>query len=541
MADSQNINDDIIELTELIEKGDTAAPADSETVSEAALKAQEDATGTALESLNDASTTSPEGDIDSLLAQMDAGDKNETMAQPTSQTEISTETLTADATGHLVDPHEKLDMSGMAKVDNLLSSLQIPLTPPAGDSSRSNADAAPQHAAPPPLANIPFDIDSLLNPVANVSAFLEDTNPQAEEEPEVERPAPSSDSVSGPGESAAGAQPPEKTQTEVHDLSAELDDILAAAGNPDLSEDPTPQRPPEQEETPSVAVEEHSASQPPTETPADNAPARTQEDLPVTELASLDEKSFRDEESFSSDDSPPSADEAAAEHTLPLEKSPAPSQVPAEAIPEVIQDAEQCATETVVQEAAVIETPPEETREPSSLLADRLQEIENRLAALEKGLREIEAQESSSFLADRLQEVENRLLAQEKNLTEIAGASSLEDFEQRLASLESATIPIKEESPALVKENAQALHAYMELAARMDGIETRLSAIAEFAARVDNMETRLNAIAELATRVDDMETRLNGITEQFETRVEKAAAAAAAKLLREEIARLLAS
>jgi predicted nucleic acid-binding Zn-ribbon protein len=477
---------------------------------------------------------------------MDAGDKSETAAQPASQAEISAEALTTDATGHLVDPHEKLDMSGMEEVDNLLSSLQIPLSPlPADDPLRGNADAA-QNVAPPPPADFPFDIDSLLTPVAKANAFLKDTNPQAEEEPEeepkVEPPAPPSEQSPGPDGSAADAQPPEKTQTEVRELSAELDDILAAAGDPDLPEEPTPQRPSEQEEASSVAVEEHPASQPPDNAPADNPPARTREAWPVAELTGLAEKSFGVEKSFSPDDSLPSADEAAEELALPVEESPDLSREPAELMPEVIQDAERRATEADAPEATTIAAPPEKTGESSSFLADRLQDAENRLATLEKNLREIEAREQPSLLTEHLQDVENRLAALEKGLAEIAGANSLEDFEQRLTALESASpTPAKEECPALVKENAQALHAYMELAARMDGIESRLGDVAKLAARADDMKNRLNAIVELAERVDDMETRLNAITGQFETRVEKAAAAAAAKLLREEIAKLLAS
>jgi hypothetical protein len=505
MADPQNTTEDIIELTELIEKGDKSVPADSETVNKAAMKAKEEATGTALESLNDASAASPEGDIDSLLAQMDAGDKNETMAQPASQTEISTDVLTTDATGHLVDPHEKLDMSGMEEVDNLLSSLQIPLTPPqTEDTSREDAVSA-QEAAPPPADNAPFDLDSLLSPVNGMNSPLEGVDSLIWEEPGGEPPAPPLDSPPYPPAPAADTKTPEKTQTEVRDLSAELDDILAAADEPDLPEESSPQPPPEKKETPSEAVEELPASRP------------SQEIQPAEELSGPDEKLLRS-------DSLPSGGDATAKHALPVEKKPVPSQDPTECMPEAIQDTEQDTTEAVAPEAAMTETPTEEVRESPSLSADRLPEIENRMDALEKSLAEITAQESPSRLADRLLEVEHRLDALERGLPEVAGASDLEALEQRLTALESATIPLKEERPAPVEENAQALHAYMELAARLDGTETRL-----------------NALAELAARVDDMETRLSSVTEQFETRVEKAAAAAAAKLLREEIAGLLAS
>ncbi|MDR2056319.1 MAG: hypothetical protein LBQ10_10705 [Desulfovibrio sp.] len=534
MADPQNTNEDIIELTELIEKGDNATPAD--TVNNAAPHAKEEATGTALESLNDASTISPGGDIDSLLAQLDAGDNNETVTQPADQAEIS-----ADETGHIVDPHEKLDMSGMEEVDNLLSSLQIPLTPAqAGVPPQENAAAA-QRAAPSSPADTPFDIDSLLHPdpVAAMDTFLEDAYPQVEENSGVEpaEPAPPRD------ESAAGAQTQEKTPAEVREISAELDDILAAAGEPDLPEEPSPQQPREEEdaslaaapEAPPVEALSEEAQESPS-SPADRlveppaqpaepahswdesaAGAQTQEKTPteVREIsAELDDiLAAADGSDLPEEPSPQQPREKEEASLAAAEEHPAsrpPAEAPVDSSPAPIQDAQPAEVKAAAQEASPVEAPPEE------------------------------AQESPSPLADRLQEVEHRLTALEKNMLETAETGSLlKTLEQRLDALESA-LPRKE-SPAPAGENAQALHAYMELAARLDGIETRVNAVAELATRADRMEIRLNAVAELATRVDDLEARLNAVAEQFESRVEKAAAAAAAKLLREEIARLLAS
>ncbi|MDR2745538.1 MAG: hypothetical protein LBB66_10165, partial [Desulfovibrio sp.] len=406
-----------------------------------------------------------------------------------------------------------------------------PLPAEEDDSPRENAAAA-QNAAPPPPADIPFDLDSLLNPGADVSAFLEDTDTRDEEEPKIEPPAPPPGPGSSSTGSAADARLPENKQTAPRELSAELDDILAAAGEPDLPEDLSPQQLPEKEEAPPAEAEELPESQPPAEAPAGDSPARTQEVQPAVEFAGPVEKSL------DSDGWPP-ADDAVAERALPVEKNSALFPAPAECMPETIQEARQDPTEAVAPETAMTETLPEGTSTPLS--ADRLLEAENRLDALEKSLAEIAAPESLSRLADRLLEAENRLDALEKNLAEIARASDLEAFEQRLTALESAAPAPKEERPAPVEEKIQAMHAYMELAARLDGTETRLNAAAELTTRVNRIELRLNAFAELATRVDDMETRLNAVTEQFETRVEKAAAAAAAKLLREEIAKLLAS
>ena len=390
MAEPQNTNEDIIALTELIEKGDSATFTGSETVNTAVPEMRENAAGTAPESLNDASAPSPEGDIDFLLAQMDAGDKNETTAESANQAKIPADPPTAGGPGHIVDPHEKLDMSGMEEVDNLLSSLQIPLTPIAAEaeeaagepSSSGQADASPrENAAPPSPDDIPFDINSLLNPAAGTSAFFTDTGSQGEEETWIEPPTSPSGSAPSPTGSAADAQVPEKTQTEVRELSAELDDILAAAGCPDLPEGDSPQQPPEKEEALSAAVEELPASQPPVKALEDDSPARTQETQPAAEPAGPDENLFR------SDGLPP-PDDAVAEHALPVEKNPAPSQAPAEDMPET----ERNATEAVAPEAAMTETLPEEAQEPPSFPAERLLEAENRLDALEKSLTEIAAQ-----------------------------------------------------------------------------------------------------------------------------------------------------
>lgn len=140
--------EEIIDLTELIERGDTAPAPD--------LDAH-------IQSLN----AQPEGEdaeIEALLAQMDANDGATVSQGPTASPEGP-----AAAPG-TVDPHEQLDMSDMGDIDNLLASLDIPPQPRDGAAAPT---AAPQSApAPAPAAPVPdldADLDALLNETATAA------------------------------------------------------------------------------------------------------------------------------------------------------------------------------------------------------------------------------------------------------------------------------------------------------------------------------------------------------------------------------------
>ncbi|MDR2573848.1 MAG: hypothetical protein LBC94_05840 [Desulfovibrio sp.] len=488
MADPQNVNEEIIDLTELIEKGDKAAAGDVTTGGKTAPKTEENPTGTALESLNEATTVSPEGDIEALLAQMDADGKDEAGAPA--------EPLVADDTGHVVDPHEKLDMSGMEEVDNLLSSLQIPLQPaPVEDTSQASAQDADAPGEPPtaPAAdNGVFDLDALLNPVATLN---EVTAPLPEAKPQSAPPA------------EAQAQAEEKSQSisEASEFSAELDDILAAAGEPELPEDMLQQLSPNSS---------HASAREP-DLPEDIP----QQPLPENENTLLEENPPEEEMPTS----PP------PEETQKQELSEPAEDLPAVPLPRVVGRLRVSPGPTERRPPAkplggprFMEVPPpgpaERQLPANTTPPDNASPAEKTLdlpgPALSANLASatgLTVMPDTDFpLAERLQKVEARLVALENNLAETGGAEALQTLERRLTALEAAipaASPIKEENSALAGESAQAMHAYMELAARLD----------------------------------EMEARLKAVTEHFETRVEKAAATAAAKLLREEIANLLVS
>ena len=73
----------------------------------------------------------------------------------------------------------------------------------------------------------------------------------------------------------------------------------------------------------------------------------------------------------------------------------------------------------------------------------------------------------------------------------------------------------------------------------MDAAEAAASAaqdMAELTERLEKLETQARSVS---ARLDALENRLDELTPAFNERIEKAAASAAARILREEISRLL--
>ena len=78
-----------------------------------------------------------------------------------------------------------------------------------------------------------------------------------------------------------------------------------------------------------------------------------------------------------------------------------------------------------------------------------------------------------------------------------------------------------------------------ELAGRVDAAEAAATAAqnaGELVERLEKLETQARSVS---VRLDALENRLDELTPAFNERIEKAAASAAARILREEIARLL--
>lgn len=159
-------DEEIIDLTELIEKGDVPA-ADKA----APAPRNEDEIQAHMQSLNDPDRADDE--IDALLAQMES--KDDEAAQnvvqdlaPSGEPEhafASAPSLGSSTAERMVDPHEELNMPGISEVDNLLNSLDIPPQP-----QEHASDGPPESAEPDSVDNA---VDQLLNAMAGVSPAKE--------------------------------------------------------------------------------------------------------------------------------------------------------------------------------------------------------------------------------------------------------------------------------------------------------------------------------------------------------------------------------
>ena len=209
-------DEEIIDLTELIEKGEAPAA-----VVPPAESVKEDIS-VHMQSLNDGQARQGDAEIDALLAQMEAGDEQPVPPPPAAR---------ADAPEHKVDPHEELDMSGMVEVDKLLDTLDIPPQP-----HERGPDAA-QDADPGDLDNA---VDDLLNAMSG-SAPRKPASESAQEpdvhdllaaaSPQPEEPNFADDldallaSAEAPAPAEASAPAPQARENP--DLTADLDSLLA--------------------------------------------------------------------------------------------------------------------------------------------------------------------------------------------------------------------------------------------------------------------------------------------------------------------------
>ena len=142
-------DEQIIDLTELIEKGEVPASDPSEqTRAHAAAEAaaEKEELQEHLRDLNDGAAKA-DAEIDDLLAQMDI--KADAQEDPA---DVALDfSAPSTQTDHHIDPNEQLNMPGMGEVDSLLNSLDIPPQP----SERDDEVASPESTDPA--------VDALLN------------------------------------------------------------------------------------------------------------------------------------------------------------------------------------------------------------------------------------------------------------------------------------------------------------------------------------------------------------------------------------------
>ena len=154
-------DDQIIDLTELIEKGEVPANDPSEQPQAAAapeVEADQEALNAHLRGLNDGSSAA-DAEIDDLLAQMDIKDEGQSdpndvaldFSAPSTQTD------------HPIDPNEQLLMPGMGDVDNLLNALDIPPQPAEREPEVAASASANQAASQATNQAADDAVDALLN------------------------------------------------------------------------------------------------------------------------------------------------------------------------------------------------------------------------------------------------------------------------------------------------------------------------------------------------------------------------------------------
>ena len=197
-------DEQIIDLTELIEKGEVPASDPSEqTRAHAAAEAaaEKEELQEHLRDLNDGAVKA-DAEIDDLLAQMDI--KADAQEDPA---DVALDfSAPSTQTDHHIDPNEQLNMPGMGDVDSLLDSLDIPPQP----SDREAETASPET---PDQA-----VDALLNdfnaPAASAAPAAAASATEVAAEPRVNLNAPDLDELLA----SVGAAPQSNPTSEIDDL-----------------------------------------------------------------------------------------------------------------------------------------------------------------------------------------------------------------------------------------------------------------------------------------------------------------------------------
>lgn len=605
-------DEEIIDLTELIEKGAAGAVPPPE-------KVKEEISSSHMQSLNDAPAQQDDAEIDALLAQMEANDDG-----PGAQ--LSPEQ--AAAPSHKVDPHEKLDMSGMGDVDKLLSTLDIPPQPRERDAeaaqkaSPMDLDSAvddllnsmngsapkPESVATPDVAdllaaasqpgeqNFADDLDALLASGPAVpattpapepeapAAVAPPSTPAADPAPDLtddldnlladldlkqDAPVSAPETETAPeatpkAEPQAQAAPQENTTGT--DIEMDLDALLAAI-SPDAD---MPESPAADADEPAAAQAplEAAVLEPELELPAETA-ATTVEAANAPDVPAVEEEAALEESPASGPEPEPDLDallqsavqeEPAPDATLDVadaadqDEAAITDEVPAveeaelpvpEANPEPAETGAQPEVEAelpVTPAEDLLLMPVEEKTAPADEQTDAppaeapaapqplspppaVPVAEPAPAADGVELAQLtELAEENSRLGERLQRCESelteakaRISALEKAVT--TPAASLEDL------LREGT-PLHDRFAALISSSVGQALKDMPAPAPDEALGERLHNLSLMGKSV-------------SARMDALESRLDTLEPRFNQQVEKAAAGAAARILREEIAKLV--
>lgn len=453
--------EEIIDLTELIERGDTASAPKSD-IDAPDLTAQ---------------TGGEDAEIEALLAQMDAGDSATSTQGPATPLDDPGPAPAAPAS---VDPNEQLDMSDMGDIDNILASLDIPPQP--RESTPTPPPTTPQ--APPttaPTADIAQDLDQAMD------ELLGGNVPQPPQSAPVTPAAPdilqdldqAMDELLGD----SAPQPPQTVSPAPADTPS-VDDLLAAATTPAA---PNPDPGPDLEADLDALLNDPTLAAP--NAAISPAPGASDVGADLTNLlTSLDAETTPAPE-------PVVPAEAALQSVMdrtdiPEQRPAAPAAAASPTPPDM------AAKESTLDATAPMNTAPEPTPTPEIAgdLGERLRQCEANLAVAHARIEALEHSTADSVsLGDLLRE----------------GSPLHNGFAALIAS--SVGQALKDTPPSVSLPKG--------LPPLSTGIEMQQKS--------------------LLARMDAIEARLDSLEPRFNEEVGKAAASAVARILREEISRLV--
>ena len=551
-------DEDIIELTDIIEQGSPPVP-------EASAPSADDHLH---DLLSESAKSEEENDLDALLAEIGSTPQ----ASPKDDPGRTTRDPVSPANQPSVNPNETLDMPDMREVESLLDELNIPAQPPvsadmaAAEQNTGNLDdvidqlGAASSSAPAATTDPGGELDALLDSVMagpavsappaelaeDLDALLADASSSAPMATSAAQETKPSIAVSASATlltPAAKSVAQETSGTAAADPVADLDALLenTAAAKPARPETFQPATPADDldaflESIPSASpMEQADETLPPLpESPMEqiNEPLPP---LPVFPVEHVDEIL-------------PSLPKQATANTVDaLASAPAPS-VPAPAFPGAVRNA-----------VSAIEAPPlprqwDNLLSPASEQAPAAQPSESaddavavsvprdileRLAHMEKELTELRSAGvafDSAALEARLKVLEDKSATAAS--ADGANAAASEAFEKRLQVLESRASA----EPTAIADNA--LNAAMgKTEQRVNDLEKDMrdikSAQAESSAgaALQEMKTLVQGLEE---RLEHLAARLDMLESGAKENLERAAAAAAARILREELAAILA-
>ena len=541
-------DDGIIDLTELIEKGPNSA----------AFAPPAEDIGSHMRGLNDASGTQGSAEVDALLARMTGGSEQGASAPASNAGDALGEmdrlldSLNPPQQPQRPVPAASLDADVDSAVDEILNSMNVssaggraasPTTPPAAPLTTPVAASRSGTAVPAADGDIladllaqgkPESVDGASGAAADVDALLGDLGmndaPAASAAPSMAAPAAAGgdvddlDALLGDmGLGQTGDQPAEPSAapaaagTDVDDLDALLGDIgLGQTGEQAADADSVPLGQdaaggPDMDDLDALLAAEAPAAHPEAEmglAPQPDAAAGPEAELAAGIAAGL------------------AAAAAMPEASVPV----APAALAAPAI-----SAEDWAGLLSRLEAA--ETAAQQLEQRSAILEGRIPALEaagQRITALEERLVVVEDD------SGRASALEQRLAALE-DANQGVGA-----LEERLAGLEAAGEASGQVLARLegAADGLEARLAALEAAGKgMASLEERVATLemAEKSAAdaVEQLASRLAVLEGAEQRASALEERLARLEARFSQEVEQAAAAAAARILREEIARLL--